>query len=142
MAGRPRKVKTDKTTSLGRVRMFEVLTPNEKFTGVREKVRFQAGRAEIPEPRPADFFDAKDASHFDVIAVADEMQRSDKDGIAETNHEYIAFLGKYPGLESYLSERDAFRHKVEAWRNSDYRIRVREVEVRPDVPFEDVKFEG
>ena len=119
--------------SVGRVRMFEVLTPNEKFSGIREKVKFQDGRAELPEPRPVDFFQAPDL--LSTISAADSIDKTQID----TRE---GFFRQYPGLGEYIAERDAFRIKMRRYKESGYRIRVREVEVMPERPYEDVQFEG
>lgn len=129
MAGRKKGI----TDTLGRVRLFEVYTPNEKFTGQREKVPFHNGRAELPEPRPSDFFRAED--YQAVIAAAESIEETDI-------HAREAFYRKYPGLESYLNERSSFRDKVEVYKNKGWKIRVREVEVHSEQPIESVSFEG
>lgn len=37
------------------VRMADVYTPAEGYTGIRRRIRFTAGHAQIPDPRPEDF---------------------------------------------------------------------------------------
>lgn len=37
------------------VRMADIYTPQEEFTGIRRRIRFVAGHAQLPDPRPEDF---------------------------------------------------------------------------------------
>lgn len=129
--GRPSK--KVKETGLGRVRMFEVSVPDEGFSGLRERVTFTHGRAELPEPRPNDFFEA--SNYGEVIATLDSIARTE---VGERQD----FMRKYPGLESYAEEREAFRYRIRVWKERGYRIRTREIDVQPETPFEDLKFEG
>lgn len=37
------------------VRMADVYTPEVAFTGIRRRIRFVSGHAQMPDPRPEDF---------------------------------------------------------------------------------------
>ena len=37
------------------VRMADIYTPEQGFTGIRRRIRFNAGHAQMPDPRPEDF---------------------------------------------------------------------------------------
>lgn len=56
----PKRRHSIENSELGKIKVYEVYTPNERFSGFRESIRFVDGRAELPEPRLEDFLRPED----------------------------------------------------------------------------------